>query len=96
MILLRILYFHIFFQIYRGYQISVVPKANREKRQSSPESHVVAEIPKDEVKMNREFVIGDNKTRGSYHNPPLNEGAMYKIYTGFVSRINETVMLFGR
>ena len=81
-----------YFDNNRGYQISVVPKADRRRRQSPPESYVVAEIPKDKVQMKRKFVIGDNKTHGSYYNPPLKEGTTYTIYTGFVSRINETVI----
>ena len=77
---------------------------NRKRRQAAkfdnflqnPGSYIAAEIVKDDVNKDSTFVIGDNKTYGSYHNPPLAEGATYKLYTGFVSRVNETVSLLRR
>ena len=56
------------------------------------ETNVVAEIPQENVKKDPTFVIGDGKMYGSFYNPPLAKGATYTLYTGFVSRINETVI----
>ena len=54
----------------------------------NPSAYVAAELP---GRLPGKFVVGDNKTYGRYWNPPLQEGAVYEIYVGGVSRINETV-----
>ena len=53
-----------------------------------PSAYIAAELP---GRLPGKFVVGDNKTYGRYWNPPLQEGAVYEIYVGAVSRINETV-----
>ena len=55
---------------------------------NNPSAYVAAELP---GRLPEKFVVGDNKTYGGYWNPPLQEGAVYEIYVGAVSRINETV-----
>ncbi|XP_071800003.1 uncharacterized protein [Asterias amurensis] len=52
-----------------------------------PSAYIAAELP---GRLPGKFVVGDNKTYGRYWNPPLQEGAVYEIYVGAVSRINET------
>ncbi|XP_033636860.1 receptor-type tyrosine-protein phosphatase F-like [Asterias rubens] len=54
---------------------------------NNPSAYVAAELP---GRLPEKFVVGDNKTYGGYWNPPLQEGAVYEIYVGAVSRINET------
>ncbi|XP_033636578.1 receptor-type tyrosine-protein phosphatase T-like [Asterias rubens] len=54
----------------------------------NPSAYVAAELP---GRLPGKFVVGDNKTYGRYWNPPLQEGAVYEIYVGGVSRINETM-----
>ncbi len=54
----------------------------------NPSAYVAAELP---GSLPGKFLVGDNKTYGYYWNPPLQEGAVYKIYVGAVSRINEKV-----
>ena len=56
-----------------------------------PRFHVAAEIPKDTVRRNPEFTIGDNKTYGIFYNGPLMKNQNYKIYTAFVSRVDRDV-----
>ncbi|XP_033636798.1 receptor-type tyrosine-protein phosphatase delta-like [Asterias rubens] len=51
-----------------------------------PSAYIAAELP---ATLPGKFVVGDNKTYGGYWNPPLQEGAVYEIYVGAVSRINE-------
>ena len=83
----------------RGYQIGIKLKTNIPGEQpaeftryvSSPLSYVAAELLKEDIIANPEFVIGDNKTYGSYHNPPLKYTATYLIYVGLISRIDKTV-----
>ncbi|XP_071799499.1 uncharacterized protein [Asterias amurensis] len=53
----------------------------------NPSAYIAAEL---DDGLPETFVVGDNKEYGSYWNPPLQEGAAYKIYVGAVSRINET------
>ncbi|XP_033636580.1 hepatocyte growth factor receptor-like [Asterias rubens] len=53
----------------------------------NPSAYIAAELDDGLPEI---FVVGDNKEYGSYWNPPLQEGAVYKIYVGAVSRINET------
>ena len=53
-----------------------------------PSAYIAAELP---GRLPGKFVVGDNKTYGRYWNPPLQEGAVYEIYVGAVSRINEKV-----
>ena len=57
----------------------------------SPFKYVAAELSKAVVIDNPRFIIGDNRTYGDYHNPPLQIGEQYHFYTAFVSRINESV-----
>ncbi|XP_071799478.1 receptor-type tyrosine-protein phosphatase F-like [Asterias amurensis] len=52
-----------------------------------PSAYIAAELP---GRLPGKFVVGDNKIYGGYWNPPLQEGAVYEIYVGAVSRINET------
>ncbi|XP_033636809.1 receptor-type tyrosine-protein phosphatase F-like [Asterias rubens] len=54
---------------------------------NNPSAYVAAELP---GRLPEKFVVGDNKTYGGYWNPPLQEDAVYEIYVGAVSRINET------
>ena len=56
----------------------------------NPAAYVAAELPR---QLPEEFVIGDNGTYRGYLNPSLREGAVYDIYIGAVSRINDTVKL---
>ena len=58
------------------------------------ESYIAAELPKDRVNDNPVFVVGDDNAYGSYQNPALVEGNTYTLYTGAVSRTNETVTVF--
>ena len=58
------------------------------------ESYIAAEIPQAVIKEDPMFVIGDGKIYGSYNNPPLTEGAIYTLYTAYVSRVNETVIFY--
>ncbi len=53
----------------------------------NPSAYIAAELP---VGLPETFVVGDNKEYGGYLNAPLQEGAVYEIYVGAVSRINET------
>ncbi|XP_033636797.1 receptor-type tyrosine-protein phosphatase kappa-like [Asterias rubens] len=53
----------------------------------NPSAYIAAELDDGLPEI---FVVGDNKEYGSYWNPPLQEGAVYNIYVGAVSRINET------
>ena len=76
---------------FRGYQIRVELKPDIQKRQAMPKSYIAAELLKDRVDNNPEFVVGDGTTYGSYNNPALIEGDTYTLYTGTVSRTNETV-----
>ncbi len=74
-----------------------IPGITRRRRQSGsghyldPRFHVAAEMPKFTVNSNPEFVIGDNKTYGRFYNGPLMTDQTYKIYTAFISRIDEEV-----
>ncbi|XP_071799486.1 receptor-type tyrosine-protein phosphatase T-like [Asterias amurensis] len=54
----------------------------------NPSAYVAAELP---GRLPGKFVVGDNGTYGRYWNPPLQEGAVYEIYVGAVSRINKTM-----
>ena len=56
-------------------------------------NYIAAEIPQEDVKIDPIFVIGDGKTYGSYYNPQLTEGLTYRLYTAFLSRVNETVII---
>ncbi|XP_071795860.1 receptor-type tyrosine-protein phosphatase F-like isoform X2 [Asterias amurensis] len=78
-----------------SYQIGVKNIAGKISKRSAPEfrhhgedpsAYVAAELP---GRLPGKFVIGDNITYGRYWNPPLQEGAVYEIYVGAVSRINE-------
>ncbi|XP_071799484.1 receptor-type tyrosine-protein phosphatase mu-like isoform X2 [Asterias amurensis] len=53
----------------------------------NPSAYIAAELNDG---LPETFVVGDNKEYGSYWNPPLQEGSVYNIYVGAVSRINET------
>ncbi len=84
---------------YRSYQIGVEINSALRRRQThefghfieSPEKYIAAELPKESVKKDPEFEIGDNEVYGEYFNPILMEGGTYILYIGYVSRFNETV-----
>ena len=88
--------FQFHFGIFSSYQVRV-QKNSRVSRRSTPEFRHYTENPSAYVAaelsggLPEKFVIGDNKTYGSYFNPPLQEGAAYTIHVGAVSRINATV-----
>ncbi len=59
----------------------------------SPTKYIAAELSKIQVIRDASFVVGDDKTYGSYYNPPLKEGKSYQLYTAVFSRISDTVCL---
>ena len=88
----------------RDYRVGVQRKnvTSRKRRNTdefdhsvmTSESYIAAEIPQEIIKKDPTYVIGDGKTYGSYNNPPLTEGAIYTLYTAYVSRVNETVIFY--
>ena len=57
----------------------------------SPTKYIAAELSKMQVIRDSSFVVGDDKTYGSYYNPSLKEGKSYQLYTAVFSRISDTV-----
>ena len=70
---------------------SVFDRREREFSTADIDGHnnyIAAEFPVGNIP--NEFIVGDNKTYGQYHNPPLNAGS-YTFFVGFVAKTEDEV-----
>ncbi|XP_072042726.1 receptor-type tyrosine-protein phosphatase F-like [Amphiura filiformis] len=75
-----------------SYQVGVQINSATTKRESLQFGHtmyIAAEFPKENMKDNFTFVVGDNGTYGGYWNPPLQADSSYILRTGYVSEFDK-------
>ncbi|XP_038066685.1 receptor-type tyrosine-protein phosphatase F-like [Patiria miniata] len=87
-------------QFVESYVVRVKNVGSKKKRdvlvpnrvEDSPNDYIAAELPAQNA--TGKFVVGDTKMYGGYFNAPLKTGDKYEIFTGSVSRGNETYLYF--